>query len=89
MRDEASQRRAITAMLAAAIFAAPFLALLVSLEAGLVVMAIGLLATSFLLRDALSDAPAGIQPKLRILLVVNLALAASCLIAVGWRVFGG
>ena len=65
-------------MLAAAILAAPFIALLFRTEAGLVVMAVALSAGSFLIADSLGATPGQFHRWLRLGIAVNLALAAAC-----------
>ena len=67
------------AFLAAAVLAAPFIALLFRTEAGLVVMAVALGAGSFLLADALQGTPRQVHRRLRLGISVNLALAAACI----------
>jgi hypothetical protein len=73
-----------TAILAAAILAAPFIAWLVRTEAGLVVMAMALSAGSFLLGDALGATHRQFHNWLRVGIGVNLALAAACLALAVW-----
>ena len=72
------------AFLAAAILAAPFIALLFRTEAGLVVMAVALSAASFLLADALGSTPQQFHRWLRLGIVVNLTLAAACIALAVW-----
>ncbi len=66
-----------------AMVAAPFLALLVNWAAGLTVMAIGLIATAWLLSDAARHAD--LDPDRRrlalALAAVNAGLALACLVA--------
>lgn len=69
---------------AAAIFAAPFIALLYRAEAGLLVMALALGAVSLLLHDAIGAAPRHAQGWLRLVLGFNIALAGACLMAAAW-----
>jgi len=64
--------------LAAAILAAPFIALLFRTEAGLLVMAVALGAGSYLLAGALPGAPEQVHRWLRLGIGINLALAAAC-----------
>jgi hypothetical protein len=73
-----------TALLAAAMLAAPFIALLFRTEAGLVVMALALAAGSFLLADALAATSGQFHRWLRIGIGVNLALAAACVALAVW-----
>jgi hypothetical protein len=72
------------AVLAAAVLAAPFIALLFRPEAGLVVMALALGAGSFLLADVLAATPGKFHRWLRIGICVNLALAAACVAVAIW-----
>ena len=72
------------AVLAAAMLAAPFIALLFRTEAGLVVMALALGAGSFLLADVLAATPGQFRRWLRIGIGVNLALAAACVALAVW-----
>jgi hypothetical protein len=76
-------RRAAAIGFGLAMVAAPFLALLLSWAAGLVVMAIGLGATAWLLYDA--GQHADLDPRRRrltlIIAGVNAALALACVIA--------
>jgi len=67
------------AFLAAAVLAAPFIALLFRTEAGLVVMAVALGAGSFLLAGALQGTPRQAHRRLRLGISVNLTLAAACI----------
>jgi uncharacterized metal-binding protein len=67
------------ALLAAAILAAPFIALLFRTEAGLVIMAVALSAGSFLLADALGVTHGQFRRWLRLGIGVNLVLAAACI----------
>jgi hypothetical protein len=67
------------AFLAAAVLAAPFIALLFRTEAGLIVMAVALGAGSFLLADALQGTPQQVHRRLRLGITVNLALGAACM----------
>ena len=69
---------------AAAIFAAPFVALLYRAELGLVVMAVALGATTLLLRGMLTAVPGKAQRWLRLVVALNLVLALACLLAAGW-----
>jgi hypothetical protein len=71
-----------------AIFAAPFLALLYGLASGLVVMAAGLVAASYLLRNAGATTWLTARGWLRAALIVNLTLAFACLLAAVWLIFG-
>jgi len=71
-------------LLAVAILAAPFIALLFRIEAGLVVMSIALGVGSFLLADALSATPGQYHRWLRLGIGIDLALAAACLGLAVW-----
>lgn len=88
MRDEATQKRVVTAALALAIFAAPFLALLVSIELALAVLAAGLTASGLLLRGALPAVADEMQPRLRLVVAINLLLAFVCFLAVVMLLLG-
>jgi len=72
------------AFLAAAILAAPFIALMFRTEAGLIVMAVALGAGSFLLADAFGATPGQLHRWLRLGIGVNLALAAACVALAVW-----
>jgi hypothetical protein len=72
--------------LAAAILAAPFIALLFRTEAGLFVMAVALSAGSYLLAGALPGAPEQVHGWLRLGVGINLALAAACIGLAVWLV---
>ena len=72
------------ALMATAILAAPFIALLFRIEAGLIVMATALSAGSFLLSDALGATPDRLHRLLRLAIWVNLALAAACMAVAAW-----
>jgi len=79
VRKGPNVERLKAAFLAVAIVAAPFIALLVRTEAGLVVMAVALSAGSFLLADALDVTHRPFRRWLRLGIGVNLALAAACI----------
>ena len=74
---------------AAAIFLAPFIALLYRTEAGLIVMATALGATSLLLRGALDVVPPGTRRWLRLMLLFNVVLMLACLLAAVWLIVRG
>jgi hypothetical protein len=76
-------------LLTVAIFVAPFLALLIAAEAGLALLALALCAATFLLREAIADAPARLRPGLRVLLGINIVLVLACLAALGWLFLRG
>jgi hypothetical protein len=71
-----------------AIVAAPFIALLYDAAAGLGVMAAALAATTFLLAEAVSAAPVHARRRVRLVVALNLALAAACVAAAVWIVAG-
>jgi hypothetical protein len=73
-------------LLAAAILAAPFIALLFRTEAGLFVMAVALGAGSYLLAGAFPGVPERIHRWLRLAVGINLALAAACIGLAVWLV---
>lgn len=74
--------------MAMAMLVAPFIAMLIRVEAGLIVMALALGAGSLLLRDVLSAVPVRIQPWLRSGIVVNIALAGACIGLAVWLLSG-
>lgn len=82
------ERRAPVPVLAilfsAAIVAAPFLAFLVRPAAGLFVMTLALVATSYLLREAIGATAPEAHRVLRVALAANLSLAAACGAALLW-----
>ena len=75
--------------LSLAIFVAPFLALLFSLEAGLGLMAAALLAMTYLLREAAANAAPGARERLHLVVWLDLVLAAACIGAVVWLALRG
>jgi hypothetical protein len=79
-------RRSVGYGFAAAIVVAPFLALVVDLGFGLLVMAVALGATGYLAVDAARLAPAPRRRRLLVLTAVNAALAVACLIGAVWRI---
>jgi hypothetical protein len=85
-REIESWRRAIGCLFAGAMVVAPFIALLYNINAGLVVMALGLLATAYLAFDSMKAAHPAVRARLRIVVMVNFALAALLLIVVAVRV---
>lgn len=89
MDGPSSVRRIATIGLTVAIFVAPFLALLFSAAAGLGLMAVALIATSVVLRDAAAGAVENFQGRLRAVIAINLVLAAACLAAMAWLVLRG
>jgi hypothetical protein len=89
MRRESDASRWGAWLAAAAIFLAPFIALLYRTEAGLTVMAIALGATSLLLRGALDAVPPDTRRWLRLIVVFNVVLLLACLLAAGWLIVRG
>jgi hypothetical protein len=61
---------------AGAMVVAPFIALLYDVDAGLIVMAFGLLATAYLCYDTMKTAEPPLRDRLRTVVIINLALAA-------------
>ena len=80
--------RSVTIILAIAILAAPFIATLILVEAGLIVMAFALGAGAFLLSGAIDVVPVHIRPWLRLGIVVNVTLAVACFILAAWLLIG-
>ncbi len=76
-------------MAAGAIFLAPFIALLYRAEAGLIVMALALGATSLLLHGMVAAPPPRTRRWLRLLVAVNALIALACLVAAGWFLVRG
>ena len=74
---------------AGAIFLAPFIAMLYRAEAGLVVMALALGATSLLLHGMVDEAPLRTRRWLRLLVAANVLIALACLVAAGWFLVHG
>ena len=73
-------------VLAAALVAAPFLALLYGLNAALAVMTLALTATAYLARTAAGAADAATRQRLRTAVVINVVLALVCAIVLVMRV---
>jgi hypothetical protein len=85
----ANRARLAGCLLAGAILAAPFLALLYDPTAGLAVMALALGATALLAFDAgRRSAGDGARRRLRVAAGVNAALAAACVAAAVARLLG-
>jgi hypothetical protein len=76
--------RSVTIILAIAILAAPFIATLILVEAGLIVMAFALGAGAFLLSGAIDVVPVRVRLWLRLGIVVNVTLAVACFILAAW-----
>jgi hypothetical protein len=72
-----SWQRAIGCLFAGAMLAAPFIALLYDVDAGLIVMALGLIATAYLCFDTMKSAEPPIRDRLRTVVFINLVLAAA------------
>ena len=68
-------------LLSGAIVAAPFLALLYDVAAGLAAMTIALGATAYLARDAARGTTAPARRRLLTAAAVNALLAAACVVA--------
>jgi hypothetical protein len=77
-----SWQRAIGCLFAGAMLAAPFIALLYDVNAGLIVMALGLIATAYLSYESMKTADSTVRDRLRTVVVINLALAAALVIFV-------
>jgi hypothetical protein len=77
-----SWQRAIGCFFAGAMLVAPFIALLYDVNAGLIVMALGLIATAYLSYDSMKTAEPQLGDRLRTVVIVNLALAATLVIVV-------
>ena len=88
MPDEAARVRLSAVLLSAAIFVAPFIALVFSTAAGLVVMAVALGVTSALALDAVPAIPPRARQWVRVAVVVNLGLAVACGAVAVWLVAG-
>lgn len=89
MRSNSQVDVLVRALLALAILAAPALALLYSVPAGLAVLGIGL----FILSHLLSGARAHVEPQalrpITALIWLNVALGAACLAAAVWLLATG
>lgn len=77
-RSPVGRRQAGTCLLSGAIVIAPFLALLYDLDAGLAMMALTLLVSVELARQALPQAAPELRRRLRAVMVVNALLAVLC-----------
>ena len=75
-------------VMAMAVLIAPFIAMLIRIEAGLIVMALALGAGALLLRDVLGAVPVRVHQWLRLGMVVNVALAAACVGLAVWLLSG-
>jgi hypothetical protein len=76
-----SRQKIIGYAMVGAIIAAPFLGLLYAVWIGALVMALALLATSFLAFDMVITFPEEQRSRIRRLAKINLLLAGACLIA--------
>jgi uncharacterized membrane protein YdjX (TVP38/TMEM64 family) len=76
-----SRQRIIGYVMVGAILAAPFLGLLYAVWIGALVMALALMATSFVAFDMVTTLPEERRPRIRRLAQINLFLAVACLIA--------
>ena len=88
MSDGLARGRLGALVLSAAVFLAPFIALLYNVAAGLIVMATALAAATFLLLEAVSVAPDHARRWLRLAVAVNLGLATACALAAIWLIVG-
>ena len=89
MRSNPHVAMLVRALLALAILAAPVLALLYSVPAGLLMLALGLLILAHVLsstRDVLE--PQAVRP-ITALVWLNVALGVACLAAVVWLLTAG
>jgi VIT1/CCC1 family predicted Fe2+/Mn2+ transporter len=77
-----SWRRAMGCFFAGAMVVAPFLALLYDVNAGLIVMALGLIATAYLCFDTSKSAESPMRDRLQTVVIVNVLLAAALVIVV-------
>jgi hypothetical protein len=72
--------------MALAMLAAPFIAMLIRVEAGLFVMALALSAGSLLLREAFDAVPLHFHRWLRLGILLNVALAVMCVGFAAWLI---
>lgn len=77
-RPAVDRRQGVACLLSGAILIAPFLALLYDLDAGLAVMALTLLTSLELARQAMPQATTEMRSRLRVVMVVNAVLAVAC-----------
>lgn len=84
MLRDSDAARVVKYLAVGAIFVAPFIAMVYRTEAGLVMMAIALGATSFLLHGTLDEMPSRTRRRLRLMVAVNVLLIVACLLAAGW-----
>ena len=88
MNGQPGKGRTTALMMAMAILVAPFIAMLIRVEAGLIVMALALGVGSLLLREVLDTVPVRTHRWLRLGMLVNVALAAACVGLAVWLVSG-
>ena len=81
LNNPEARQRIIGYAMVGAIIAAPFLGLLYAVWVGALVMALALLATSFLAFDMAITFPEERRPRIRKLGKINLLLAGACLVA--------
>jgi hypothetical protein len=84
MNGQPDKGRPTAVIMAMAILVAPFIAMLIRVEAGLIIMALALGAGTLLLYDVLDAAPVRTQRWLRSGMLVNIALAAACVALAVW-----
>jgi hypothetical protein len=89
MQRAVVSRRIGIILMMGAIFIAPFVAWLFRAEAGLLVMAMALGATSLLLRDALPATPLNTRRLLRLVIAIDVTLAVACMALAAWLVTRG
>lgn len=76
-------------LLSASIVVAPFVALLYDLDLALGITAVALLATAWLARGSQLIAPPELRPRLRIVALVNVALAVIAVAILAGRIVTG
>lgn len=81
IRNPESRRMIVGYAMVGSIVAAPFLALLYAVWLGALVMALALLATSFIAFDMVTTFPKERRPRIQRLGKINLLLATACFIA--------
>jgi hypothetical protein len=74
-------RKLVGCLFTAAIFVAPFIALLYDIEAGLLVMAVALAATTYVVWDFGRHAAGEQRKRLALVAILNASLAVICVIA--------
>jgi len=83
---EDERRRLIGCAFSAAIIAAPFLALLVSVQAGLIVLVLALATAGWFAFEASADAEEPFRKRLRLLALANALFMIAALGALVWTV---